>query len=450
MRYPRSLGLLLSLSVTLFHIGCGHDEGGVLSTFTDISDLPSANGIVKSNSSVAASSSARNSRLAVSGTPATMGEISSSETNIDNYFFGGVVAQINQAGSATDTQRREFWEGQGICRLGQTVAENVGRTIEGGMSLCYMQKVPKKPGALEVTRGEVAAADVMKPGRRDRVVKVSVGGEHHTAGNEIIYIKVFGSDSIGEDKYKAQLTFCTEDLRPRGRETIEVDKQAGTYSSEGLDSWEDGEISARGRHSLSAYLKVENGALVFDANRARSMDSAHLGNWGGFKGNLVISGDDRMAAKSYGRWKWTDSQLNTYSGSDKNYAAASFRGNDLASLLFLEGGASGINEWQNQSHEYVIGTEFRDTRFLPVISGNFFEAATSYDLSGDSFYAELSVPDLELPATECNPDVDVEAVIDMGSSAMLEVREECEGNRFRNYEMCYGPEIRQAQRVLFQ
>src|SRR5438874_2225715 len=114
---------ILTLSAIFLSVGCGKNAGEALSAFNDISDLPSINGIVKSNSSALGVSTGRGARLAVSGTPATMKEIASSEANIDNYFFGGVVAEINDAGSATEAQRREFWEGQGACRLGQTVAE---------------------------------------------------------------------------------------------------------------------------------------------------------------------------------------------------------------------------------------------------------------------------------------------------------------------------------------
>ena len=59
-------------------------------------------------------------------------------------------------------------------------------------------------------------------GATDRVVEVKVTGQEH--GNQNVFIRVYGTNTVGADVYKVSLNMCSPGGTPNGKESVEVNR----------------------------------------------------------------------------------------------------------------------------------------------------------------------------------------------------------------------------------
>jgi len=438
--------LALSFTVGLVHTGCGSNSAATLA-INGLNQIPSAKGIVNSSSSaIGRSVRGRSAALqSTSGTPPLLVDLSSS--NVDQYFFNGVVAQINGSGwsgLSTDGKQslaNQFWGstdggpgGNGACFMAQSVGESIGRMLESATSLCYMKGIPTASGGVTMTPD--LGADLFTQQAADRLVNVTItGGENQP---EDVFIRVYGTSSVGSDVYKVRLHFCSEGA-VTGSETIEVNRATGVMSASGKHSDDHGQ----GSNSMTGGLRLaSDGTLEWDPNSTRTAAGAWTGDWGTYKGSLEIL-NGQLTAKRYNSWSQGEN-----SGVDKNYSISSFSGSSLADVRFLEAAFQGINTWGAESHSYTGSTSYRDTYYMSV-ANDFTDTVAAYDVAGDAFF----VNDIESPDysdISCDEVGDVEVALDFNNSALIAVGEACEADRYDNYNLCWGETMQNAQNRIFQ
>jgi len=136
--------------------GCGSSSSSpsLGSSLSGLDQLPSASQMLGSSSGSSVSYGVlknpmpgMNIALQVSGTPPKLKELDT--TNVDTYFWNGLVAAINTAGTATSSQANQFWgsvnggpAGHGGCFMAQSVGESFGRILQSATSQCYMKRMP--------------------------------------------------------------------------------------------------------------------------------------------------------------------------------------------------------------------------------------------------------------------------------------------------------------------
>lgn len=444
-RFLVSVGILTSLAG---YIGCGKattsSGGDVAAALKGLQDIPSVANMVKENTAV--QSGYRGLRLAnryaVSGTPPTAKALVDSATLVDSSFFNGSVAAIVAAQSATQTQANDYWQGQTACWLYQGALEGLARMIEQGTSLCYMKNVPKQAGAVTVVSGTLPdPTTVFEQQAADRVVKISIA---EMGMNEDIYIKVYGSNTVGSDVYKISLMFC-DGSTPKGSETIEVNKSTKVYSSTGQHSWQEGQNTGKGLDTVLASLKVaSDGSLSFDETKDRKFSGIYSGTWGLSKNEVTINGSNEIRADRYNAWSWQEN-----SGVDKNKIVALFSGSALKNILFYEGASSGVSSFGSESHNYSGAVEYQNTKYVSVSSGKYYDEIAAAALSGSFYTSSLTVPTFTYTET-CAQTPDFVLSIDMSSSAMKAVQTTCEGDRFDGgHSICWSQDIQNAQGYVF-
>ena len=245
--------------------GSGATTSSSAATASSISDLPAVSTLVKTSSSSSDVSAPLMSEeiKAVSGTPPLLKNIS--ESNVDTYFWNGLLATIASAKSATPAQDISFWNGEGACRMAETVGYAFQNLLQAGTSLCYMQNVPNSANGVAIVSGNASSvSDIFKQGSSDKIVKVKVTNmsksqkDSSSPSDEIIFIKVFkGSD------FAADLWFCPLST-PTGYEQIRI--SSGTFTSTDVESSFGNFVGI-----ISASLTTDaNGKFVFDSSKSRS------------------------------------------------------------------------------------------------------------------------------------------------------------------------------------
>jgi len=443
----KAVGITVGLAAGLIASGCGSDASSGLS-INGLDKIPSAKGIVSSSSggSIARSARGRNMSLqSTSGTPPLLVDLS--ESNVDQYFFNGVVGTINGGswGGLTSGAKTElannFWGsvdggagGNGACMMAQSVGESIGRMLESATSLCYMKNIPNVSGVTITPSIEGSA--LFQQQAADRIVQVNVSGGDQS---QKIFIRVAGTSTVGADVYKVQLGMCTTEGAARGLETIEVNRTTGRMTATGLHN----EGSGTGSNSMTGGLRLAaDGNLEWDPTSVRTATGAWNGDWGTFKGSLEISSAGVITAKRFNVW-----DQGGHDGVDKNYSISSFSGTSLASVRFLEAAFKGVNSFDDNEHSYVGSTSYRDTFYMNV-ANDFTSTVNAYDIDGDSFFAnDVSEPDLSV--VDCGLTPEYTVTVDMSSGPMEAVRATCEGDRYDNYDLCRSDAIQSAQNRIF-
>lgn len=425
--------------------GCGKDDAAATTSAVGevkLSDLPSASSMIKTNSGSSArlSSGRTDSAYAVSGTAPLIGVLGS---NPDQYFWNGLVATINAKSTPYSTtisnaEKDQFWGvttggpgGSGACYMAQSVGEAFGRMLESGTTLCYMKGISSAAGGITVSAG--TQADIFQQTEADKLVKIAVTGGFTMD----VWVKVSGTNSVTSDAYKLQLHFC-EGSTVTGAETLEVNKATGVYTSSSSNS-ESGFI---GSSVVTAYLKKENGSVIFDAGKNRSAVAHYSGPWGKFKSDLIINSSNQIISKM---------RSSSSYGSDKVYAIAGFAGSSLKTLQFLEAGFKGVSGGSGYADQsYSGGTEWKDT-FYAAADNALKTTASAVDFTADPFYSEsLTAPTVDLTGYSCSLTPDITVGMDFTSAAVAAVQTTCEGDRFNDYSMCDGTAVRNAETKIYQ
>lgn len=447
--------LAFSTAVSIINTGCGSSAA---LTFTGLNQIPSTSGIVAASNS----SSIRRSfvdyggqfgRLLVEGTAPLYTDLGASGTAVDTYFFNGLVSSINTNwNSWTLSQKQaaanQFWGttdggpgGNLACQMAQSAGEAIARTMEAGASACYMKNIPQAAsvtvtGASRDTLFNQAAADF------NVQVNISGGGEDHNVDK--VLIKVFGTNTVGNDVYKVQLTMCNSGS-VTGLETYTINKATGAFTNTSLHS-----DNGNGSSTMEAFLtNSSDGSVVFDTNQPRTLNGAYSYDNDGFSGEylgkILIEGSVLTA------WRKNSWDDGSNTGTDKNYSKSSISGTGATTLRFLEGANKGLssNSSASSSWPYSGSFSFRNT-FYASASNDYTAAIDAEDLSTDEFF-QREVEENDYDNASCDVSATATVEMDFGQEDVMAIAEECNGEReaFQNYNMCYGDGISQAMQHIW-
>jgi len=261
-------------------------------------------------------------------------------------------------------------------------------------------------------------------------------------GSMNVYIKVFGTNS-SSDAFKVLLYFCSA-RGITGYESIEVSRSNGTFTATSYHN----EQSHTGNITVNASLKTVDGKQVFDASKDRTALANYKGSWGTYKGYVKISYDSALnenliEAKRYNSFTFRGS------GADKNYSISSFSGTSLSDLKFLEAAYKGISvQNRGNSHSYSGQASFQNTHYKNISDIAFKDRVTSYDFSTDTFFTTLTDPTGDTAGLDCSAKGDVTVTMDFTNSAVMQVGQLCEKDRYDNYELCNSQSIQAAWGII--
>lgn len=442
-------------SVLTLAQGCGKsasDSGSGAISDVSIANLPSTSSLIKTNSG----DTTRSGGVAlapvlrsVSGTAPILTSLS--DDNIDQYFWNNLIATIG-GGTPNSAQKSEFWGntiggpgGMGACQMAQGTGESFSNLISSGGTLCYMKGISTGPAGVTIDNG--TAATLFSATTEDKVIKITLTGTDGAGGDmpSVVYFKVYGSNTLGgTDTYKADLWMCKADNSIKQIETITVVKSTGAFSDVSTNDEGSGHF---GQSTLTATLAASgDGALTFDETKDRHFIGKYTGTYSGqtnvYKGDLTINSQNQIISKIYrannGPWG---------SNTDKVSSIASFSGSNFATLRFLAAGFKGAStntySGHTNSNEYAGGIEFQDTHYVSV-NNDLATSAAEVNLA-DAFYTtDLAVPALSTTHT-CNEAPTVNVTMDFSTPSISELRTTCDGERYNNYNMCYGSTVQNIQ-----
>lgn len=387
----------------------------------------------------------------ISGTPPDVDSLTTA--NVDTYFFNGVVATINGysngdwtalSTTAKQTLANQFWgsttdgpAGNGGCFMAQGTAEAIARVIGAGNSGCYMKGMSAAASGVTITGSTLTQSQLFERAAADKLIKVQVQNmqEQGQTVNMDVFIKVFGTDSVGGSVYKARLHFCQNGTQ-KGYEVLTINEADGTMTSENYDSQNSGTEKFTG--VVTAKLKAGGSGLVFDKAADREATFNFYKTSGGlqhYKGYVKINGSDQIYSKRYFNSTW---------GKNMNYSVASFTGSSFASLKFNEGAFKGYNlDSSNKAHSYTGAAVFRDTYYKNTTS-DFSSLVSDYAFTSDTHFTDTTPPTVTLEDS-CSPTVDATVAMNFADTAIAAVKTTCDAERFDNYNMCWGSALQAAQ-----
>jgi hypothetical protein len=424
-----------------------------------VATLPNVSSMITSNSENSSNLSRSAIVRAVSGTAPLLTAISSD--NVDQYFWDGLIAillALPDGSYANQAQRVQFMGntvglggGMGACQMAQGVGESFSNLISSSGTACYMKGIASVSSGVTVDSG--SQADIFKATESDKIVKITLAGMPNGGGGgggggdgggdmpSSVFFKIYSSNS---NTYKADLWMCSAQGGVTQIESIIVDKTSGSYTNTSTQS-RDGQ---NGTYSITASLKAKEGdssSLVFDSSKDRTFNgrfsNTYQNNINVYKGNLTINSSNEIISKIYrkntGSWG---------TNIDKLSSASSFSGSSLKDLRFLAAGFNGKTAQGNYTNNYDGGIEFQDTKYVTVAGSTLEETANLVNLDSDAFYTtDLEAPTLENPPS-CSETPTINVTMNFADSAVQGIRETCDGDRFDNYQMCYGENVQNAQR----
>lgn len=449
---------ILAPLIGVFASSCGNSGTSSSSTpdavsNVSIANLPSAKSMITTNSS--ASSRAGNlynssAWRSVSGTAPILTTLS--DSNVDQYFWGGLLTTIINAGSANSAQRNEFWGntingagGMGACQMAQGVGESFSNLISSANTLCYMKGIASGPTGVTIDTGTTAT--VFDSTTDDKLIKITLTGTGGGGGGggggmpSTVFFKVYGSNTLGGTNiYKADLWMCTAGNSVNQIETITVNKSTGEFSDVSTNS--QGDI---GTATLTATLTTgADGNPAFDPTKSRHFLGKFTGTYSGqtnlYKGDLTINSDNQIISKIYrynnGTWG-----LNI----DKLSSVASFSGTSFEDLRFLAAGYNGESTHGVDTNTYFGGIEYQDTKYVSVAGSSLAATAATVDVTTDDFYnTDLTAPTLTTTHL-CTETPTINITMDFSTPAVSAIKNTCDGDRYTGYSMCYGATVQAAQ-----
>jgi len=416
-------------------------------TVSNLTQLPSITDIVGESASASMTSLAL-TKSAVSGTPPILSEITASSA--DTVFWNGLLADINALADDDVIPQEtfeDFWHGESACRMAQNVGYSFQNIQQAGTSLCYMKNAPGASSGVEIVSGDVEAADLFAQTSTDKLVNVQISGEQGEDANQIIFIKVYGTDSTeGANGFAADLWFCDQgESTPRGYEQVRVNTTTGVITQHNVDNNDDGDFVMDFTGKLT---EDSDGNITFDRTQQQSATMTFASNqFGSFKGNVSVLGTT-LTSKGYNTSEF-DSQTQT----NKNYIISEYSGTGSDDLRFLSAGVA--NQWTNgnSTDSFDAAVEFQSPAYVYNSELDVLADVTDYDFAGDSFFEDLTISESELDTSDyaCSgltPDIVVS--MDMGNSAFLsEVVSLCE-NSFEEMNFCDGENVQTARNRIFQ
>jgi hypothetical protein len=437
---------------------CGSDDdnpttntgNSLSSNLKTISNLPATTEIFNSNSG---SAKILDKRLyAVSGTAPNLKDISS--TNADSYFWNGLVAAINNAQSATEEQRQQFFGeqdggpgGEGACRMAQNVGFSMEPIIQSGISACMMKNIPTASSGVSIDDTSIAASDLFSQQPDDRLVKVLVNqGANNT---ENVFIQIAGSNTVGSEVYKATLWFCDDGSSgtPNDLEVTEINTSNGTFSS--INQGEDSE--GKYYYNIQAYLTTSGSEVIFDTSKDRTASTKYSDNEFNSKSDITINSANNIITKSYHTFSSGNDSF-----TNKDYSKSEFSGTGYDDLKFLQAGYKGVGEITGSATEswnFSGGAEFQDSYYVATTTNPLATEAGTFDFDTDSFFSSLDPLTVDMGTASCSATPDVTVTIDLNDPVLGQIAATCGATEIQggadHLNFCDGSSIQNARNYIW-
>lgn len=447
---PRTYYQVKALATTEEKARCKKLPGA--RSITSLKKLPAPTKLTK------AAPQSEGARLAVvSGVAPTLPKLSSGEVDLSTTFWSEGVIDALLDGDPSEEQCQQFWAGvedgqsggMAACFLTDGVGHSFSTMLMGGTSLCYMKNAPTltnlQSGAVSLISGTLPDNDVTKlfspPLASDRLVNVQA--QHDEFGSQNIFIRIYSQESnIAEGyHYRYDLWFCNPGQdAPSEKENTSI-KINGAYKTRVIGR--DRENNSAFSTMITAFLRMTNdGHPVFDTSQdRRAVVAFDGGEQSSFKGDLVITSENKILFKSY----------ESFDGEDrKGYSVAEFSGTSLENLRFLAGANRHHNLTRNET--FQVATEFRDNYYAAAPESELMSELNDVDFEEDDFYSEPPSVNPNITGYSCSPQPDVVVAMDMGHEGMRQVRQTCEsGNRMEGGAFCSNDEtLQQAMEAWFE
>lgn len=408
-----------------------------------------------STSSLVAGGSSASLALAVTGTPTKLRE---TKDNLDQIYFGGVLADIASAGSSTEEQRGQLERGDALCRLATNNADVFSDLIGGTM--CYMQNAPKQTTGLTVVKASdtVTSADYSKVFAQESAdkhvqIRVTQSGQTGMIANMIIP----GSTS-SPDAYKVNFYMCKNNEGSLALESIEnytVDFATGLYSSTGSHGgsfvYEGEDQTYVGAEIINAYLIKSGSNFVFDPAKDKVIQSSGTDSsdsrTGVRKRYITIDSNSQITAKAYGT---ATSSGNSESEKIYSISAISGAGHDIA---MPEAGMRMERTWTYSGTDYTSdpfgAVEWNTDTYANTESSTIYQSISDFSFDSDDFYsAAPTAPTFESDKYDCSTEGDVILAWDMEDTSFTAVESICDSGSSTGLgqldEMCNDSSINAA------
>ncbi|MDB5037399.1 MAG: hypothetical protein JWQ35_927 [Bacteriovoracaceae bacterium] len=462
MRLVNGFVVLTFCSIVFTQIGCGGSSGSA--SVSSLSQLPDPSSMVSTSTS-----STSLIHAAVSGTAPLITSLT--DTTVDQYFWNNVLAAINgtdySGGTLSHKQMlaHEFWggdvadggpSGNGGCFMAQNVAQIFGNLLQAAGNACYMKNIPSVATGVTITPTPSGGnTHLFDQKAADTLVQISItppaggGGDNFP---EKVFIKVFGTNTVGASDYKVQLYMCSGGSVNES-DVFEVNNATLAYTQSNVSSHgTDGVFST----SVSATLASASGGLTFDSTKDRSVtmngNQTNSGQTNLFKGKVTITSDNLLYALM--------NQKNSGNGqtfTNKNSSVAQFSGSDANTVRFLAAGFNGLNGNGTDGTGFIQNwsgaVEWHDTFYAAVAPANndLYTKATATSLTTDSFFSSLTAPTADFSGLSCTDTADFAVTMDFSDPNVAAVRTQCDGNhQLGNGSYCWSGAAQQAQQTIMQ
>lgn len=436
-------------------VGCGSSSSPATTpaaNASSLTELPSVDSLV--------STSTASADAVVKSTKTITGEASIpllkdiSADTADKYFWGGLLAKIITAGSATPDQINSYWSGEGSCRMAQATGFAFQQIQDGGTSLCYMQNAPLTSG-VSITGGSATPATIFTQDVNSKVIEISTSGEAKkdgSVGSQTIFARVYGTSTTeGKLGYASDLWFC-KDGAVKGYEKLRVDNGAFTNTSVHTDG------GGNFVGTISAKLTTSGGLLVFDPTQSRSGTAVFQPDDGTFNfiSSVEIDSAGLMTTRNFSTNSFGDDKTKT--NTNKVAVFSNYSGNTMDTLKFTQAGFAVYNDFGGTASPIVGATEWQTSLYAALTSGALYDDANKEDFSNDIFLGTSSTlytdatADLAAATTDfdCTTPADDTVAMDFTKTDTAAVATQCESS-FANFNFCdNSPTIMQARQIVFQ
>lgn len=458
----------------------GSSQSGA-GNLSSISQLPDTSEMI-----VTSESGAALLNFAVTGTPPRLSAIGDTELvdaldlfwpglNISSIADGSVVPSSSDPDSACFN----FWGseedadapgGFGACFMAQQVGYSFENILQAGGSFCYMKGLPSATDPALVTAvGDNAdlsdPEEIFDQQAADRTVEIDIQGsfpgeESEGESAEKVYIKVHGTNSVGNDVYKVTLWFCKDDGGLDGYEEITVNKSSGLFSSTSVHDDDFGASTIE----VTAFLKEDSeGDITFDeqSDRLASMSWGWSDSEGGasgeFKTELRVTSANRIFSKTFETQTFQHDSGDIEDGR-KAYSVSEFQFSEeddqkVGNIRFLQAAIKDVPVSDfRQDGGFNAAVEYRSDGYYSAPDSSLRALLDDVDFDTDSFYTTAPDTSVTLDTAEypCESvDVDYQLVMDLNDADVIEVAQACDGDRLENMDFCWSDDIRDAESAIF-
>lgn len=384
----------------------------------------------------------------VSGTPPTLSAINAD--NVDQYFWNGLVSQINDGLTLSQEVMRDFWTGENSCRMAQNPMQAFSQLQQAGTVLCYMKSIPQASSGVSISGG--SAADLFTQTETTKRVKVAIsnfsgGGDDDEPGSGNVHFIIYGSSSPeGSAGYAFDMYMCN----PTASEyqATRVNSATGEYTYTSYNAR--GPIN-QSQNQITGSLKEENGAVVFDTSKTRSLQGTYIwqnsqdGGTSIGKNSITVSGDQIVnlykgsTENSFGEMNYQDNILSQFGGSS------------LEDVSFIQAGMAMQFSSDGFSNTSYTAAEFQDSYYVPVSEGDYFAAINNYAFD-NPFYASVDIDSSlaqRLTSFDCDQGADVTVSVDFLDVAIAAISENCEVD-FSDTNFCNGQDVEEARALIME